>query len=83
MHVRSVEPTSWTRIGPSPLDAVVPLKFAVRQQNVEEMLKLADSVATPTSPLYGQVCHWCPCRPHPLLPPSASSAAYSVLERWA
>ena len=59
MFSRQRPSAGWTRTGPSPLDAVVPLKFAVKQRNVEELMKIVDSVATPSSPLYGKVRAGC------------------------
>lgn len=54
MFARTRVPAGWSRLGASPLDTVVPLKFAVKQRNLDGLMKLADEVSNPASPAYGK-----------------------------
>ncbi len=58
MFARTRVPAGWSRLGASPLDTVVPLKFAVKQRNLDGLMKLADEVSNPASPAYGKVREW-------------------------
>eukprot|EP00929_Paragymnodinium_shiwhaense_P004107 TRINITY_DN104833_c0_g1_i1.p1 TRINITY_DN104833_c0_g1~~TRINITY_DN104833_c0_g1_i1.p1 ORF type:complete len:569 (+),score=86.57 TRINITY_DN104833_c0_g1_i1:120-1826(+) len=53
MHTRSTNvPAAWKAVAPSPKDAVVPLRFVVKQRNLDILQTIVDDISNPKSANY-------------------------------
>ena len=68
---RAAEPLDWVRARRAPLDAVLPLRIGLAQQNLDRLEDMLMAVAHPASPRYGQ--HFAPADVVDTFAPSAET----------
>lgn len=75
---RSVTPSGWSLLRRYDASEVIPLRFGLKQSNMERLEELLNDVSHPDSPNYGN--HWTPTQVVETFAPSNQSVA--TVRRW-
>jgi tripeptidyl-peptidase-1 len=75
---RAAPPLGWFKLGSHAADAVLPLRFGLKQSNIDRLEELLLDVSHPESPNYGQ--HWSPAKVAATFAPSAESI--DAVKEW-
>jgi tripeptidyl-peptidase I len=75
---RPASPPGWSRLERHASDAIMPLRFGLRQRNLDKIEEFLLDVSHPESPNYGK--HWSPAKVAATFAPS--KATVNTVKEW-